>query len=188
MDRSAKWNSLIRLAAAVTAIAVWAVSIMFSVDGFAFQLPKYIWAGYVLGISVTIIELVFNEEGLQHNLTLIALSLSAYAYDVGTNVIGIWVAQGKPDLTGNIIGLIFPLIVGLFLALLPEPLFAWALIGTGYKDLLTHLFGEDMGQNKQSHSKHDSGDDDLEREKERLRQGWDKLNKARREQGKGKED
>ncbi len=136
-----RYGQLIHLLAAGVAILLWYMSVQFSVDGFNFILPRYKWMGYLLALSVTVIELVFNEEGMNHSLTVVAIGLLSYLYGVVTNIVGIWVAQGSPDLGNNPLLLLFPVILGFFLEVAPEPLFLWGLLGTGMRDVLGHLFG-----------------------------------------------
>ncbi len=136
-----RYEQLIHLLAAGVAVLLWFMSVQFSVDGFNFILPRYKWMGYLLALSVTIIELVFNEEGMKHSLTVVAIGLLSYLYGIMTNIIGIWAAQGSPDLNVNPVMLLFPVILGFFLEVAPEPLFLWGLLGTGMRDLLGHLFG-----------------------------------------------
>lgn len=134
-----RYGQLVHLMAIGVAIVLWFVSVQFSVDGFNFALPRFAWIGYVLALSVTVIELVFNEEGMNHSLTIVAVGLLSYAYGVVTNVIGVWVAQGSPDLAANPMGIVFPAVLGFFLEIAPEPLLLWGLMGTGARDLLGHL-------------------------------------------------
>ncbi len=136
-----RYEQLIHLLAAGVAILLWFMSVQFSVDGFNFILPRYKWMGYLLALSVTVIELVFNEEGMKHSLTVVAIGLLSYLYGIMTNIIGIWAAQGSPDASTNPLLLLFPVILGFFLEVAPEPLFLWGLLGTGMRDLLGHLFG-----------------------------------------------
>ncbi len=142
-----RYEQLIHLLAAGVAILLWFISVQFSVDGFNFILPRYKWMGYLLALSVTVIELVFNEEGMKHSLTVVAIGLLSYLYGIMTNIIGIWVAQGSPDGSNNPIVLMFPVILGFFLEVAPEPLFLWGLLGTGMRDVLGHLFGN-VGKEK----------------------------------------
>lgn len=135
-----RYEQLIHLLAAGVAVLLWFISVQFSVDGFNFAIPRYAWIGYVLAIAVTVIELVFNEEGMNHSLTIVAVGLLSYLYGIITNVIGIWVAQGSPDLSANPFGILFPAILGFFLEIAPEPLLMWGLLGTGARDFLGHLF------------------------------------------------
>lgn len=134
-----RYAQLIRLTAVLVALLLWLISVLFSVDGFNFILPKYRWMGYLLALAVTIIELVFNEEGMRHSLTLVTVGLLSYLYGMATNVIGVWVAQGSPDPTTNPFAMIFPIVLGIFLEISPEPLLVWGLVGSGVRDLLGHL-------------------------------------------------
>lgn len=136
-----RYGQLIHLLAVAVAILLWFISVQFSVDGFNFVLPKYKWMGYLLALSITVIELVFNEEGLQHSLTVTAIGLLSYLYGIVTNIIGIWAAQGGPNASENPLVLLFPVVLGFFLEVAPEPLLIWGLLGTGMRDLLGHLFG-----------------------------------------------
>ncbi len=136
-----RYEQLIHLLAVGVAVVLWLVSVQFSVDGFDFVLPRYRWMGYLLALCVTVIELVFNEEGLNHSLTVVAIGLLSYLYGTVTNVIGIWVAQGSPDVSVNPFVLLFPVILGFFVEVAPPVLFVWGLLGTGARDLLGHIFG-----------------------------------------------
>src|SRR5512135_2402321 len=110
-----RYEQLIHLLAAGVAILLWFMSVQFSVDGFSFILPRYQWMGYLLALSVTVIELVFNEEGMGHSLTVVAVGLVSYLYGIATNIIGIWAAQGSPNVAGNPIAMVFPIVLGFFL-------------------------------------------------------------------------
>ncbi len=141
-----RYGQLVHLLAAGVAILLWFMSVQFSVDGFNFVLPRYQWMGYLLALSVTAIELVFNEEGMQHSLTVVAIGILSYVYGIVTNIIGIWAAQGSPDVSSNPLLILFPVILGFFLEVAPEPLFLWGLLGTGARDVLGHLFGGDKSR------------------------------------------
>ncbi|MGE5264780.1 MAG: hypothetical protein ACM3S0_15480 [Acidobacteriota bacterium] len=135
-----RYSQLIRMMAVAVAILLWIMSIQFSAGGFNFVMPHYIWMGYALGIAVTVLELVFAEEGMKHTLTIAAVGLLAYVYGILTNIIGIWVAQGSPDPSQNPGVLLFPAILGFFLEVTPEPLILWGLMGTGVRDALGQIF------------------------------------------------
>lgn len=142
-----RYEQLIHLLAIGVAVVLWFVSVQFSADGFKFALPRYAWMGYVLAIAVTVIELVFNEEGMNHSLTLVAVGLLSYAYGVVTNILGIWAAQGSPDIAANPVSILFPALLGFFLEIAPEPLLLWGLMGTGARDFLSQLVNS-KGTNK----------------------------------------
>ncbi len=65
-----------------------------------------------------------------------------------TNILGIWAAQGSPDVAANPVALVFPALLGFFLEIAPEPLLLWGLIGTGARDFLAHLLNSGNQQNK----------------------------------------
>jgi len=133
---------LLRLVAAACALLLWFVSIAFSNQGFGFEVPGWSWVGFVLSIAITVLELVFNRDGLRHNLTLAAVGLSAYAYGIYTNVVGILLAQGlNPDrmFLDRPLQILFPVLVGLMLEVVPETLLLWALFGGQVPDLLSEL-------------------------------------------------
>lgn len=143
-----RYEQLIHLMAVLVAVVLWFVSVQFSADGFKFVLPQYVWVGYVLAISVTVIELVFNEEGMNHSLTVVAVGLLSYVYGIVTNILGIWAAQGSPDIAANPISIVFPALLGLFLEIAPEPLLLWGLVGTGARDFLGALLNNRKDANK----------------------------------------
>jgi hypothetical protein len=136
-----RYVQLVHLLAVGVAILLWVLSVQFSVDGLDFIVPRYQWMGYLLALSITVIELVFVEEGMQHSLTVVAVGLLSYIYGIITNIIGIWVAQGSPDPSHSPAVLLFPAILGFFLEVSPLPLFLWGLLGTGVRDLLAQLLG-----------------------------------------------
>jgi hypothetical protein len=137
-----QYTRILRLIAATCALLLWLVSIAFSNQGFGFKLPAWSWAGIFLSIAVTVLELVFNREGLRHNLTLTLVGASAYAYDTYTNVLGVMLAQGLDPNRVSIDQpqqLLFPVLVGLMLEIVPETLLLWALTGSQVPDLLTQV-------------------------------------------------
>jgi hypothetical protein len=136
-----RYTQLVHLLAVGVAVLLWVMSVQFSVDGFEFILPRYVWMGYLLALSITVIELVFVEEGMQHSLTVVAVGLLSYLYGIITNVVGIWLAQGSPDPSRSPAVLIFPAVLGFFLEVSPLPLFLWGILGTGVRDVLGQVFG-----------------------------------------------
>ncbi len=145
-----RYAQLIRMLAVAVAVMLWIMSIQFSAGGFNFVMPHYIWMGHALGIAITVLELVFAEEGMKHSLTLSAVGLLAYIYGVVTNVVGIWVAQGSPDASQNPLVLLFPILLGFFLEVTPEPLILWGFMGTGVRDALGQIFNQG-GDNREAY-------------------------------------
>lgn len=121
----------------VFALGAWGLSIYFSADGFNFNAPGFFLVGVFLGLLVTVFEVVLNQ-GVK-NLTLRAVGVLAYLWGWGTNAVGIWLAQGSPDIGENYSRLLIPIVLGAILELAPEPLLLWALNIEGH-DLLGTLF------------------------------------------------
>jgi hypothetical protein len=142
-----------RILAGVVALVLWGLSIKFSVSGFGAGIDdKEIWIGWLLGFSITVIQLVWNGIKGRANLTLWVLGLSAYLYGIYTNIMGIMVWRGDTfeTLANNPFILVFPIILGLFLEIAPEPLFVWAFtkkLDEG--DFLGNLLGTQMPNNNQ---------------------------------------
>ena len=137
---------ILRIMGVFVALALWVVSMTFSISGFNINLPEYAWVGFILGMSVTIIELIWNKQGANTNLTLMLVGILAYIYGVYTNVIGIMAAQGLDGgIMNNMGASLFAFVLAIVLEITPEPLFVWGLTGlvdTG--DFLTNMFGGGM--------------------------------------------
>lgn len=133
-----RYNMLKRIASVIVAIALWYLSIRFSVAGFSIKVPDLVWAGWVLGMAVTVIELIFTSENRGRNLTLTFLGVGAYVYGVWSNIIGINASRGVEGLS---VGLIFGIVLGLILEIAPEPLFLWGILGgdTAEGDIVSTL-------------------------------------------------
>ena len=134
------WKAFLRILAAVTAVGLWSMSVIFSVDGFNFQISGKSWMGIVLGLAVTSIELVWNREGGNHNLTIFITGLLAYIYGVMTNFLGIIGGQGATIETAAPFVLVFSGVLSFLLEVVPEPLILWAMVGVSSEDLLSRLF------------------------------------------------
>lgn len=133
-----QYLTILRICAFVAAISLWGVSVYFSQDGFGIKVPNLNFVGIILALSVTVIELVFNRDGTRHNYTLLLAGMLAYSYGVWSNVIGIMAAQGNGlELSQE---MIFPIILALFLEIVPEPLMLWSLMGVNFDDLLSKMF------------------------------------------------
>lgn len=133
-----RYMFLKRLLAVAAAIALWILSIQFSVAGFAIKVPDLVWAGWVLGMAVTVIELIFTSENRGRNLTLTFLGIGAYVYGIWSNIVGISDSRG---VDGFGVALVFSIILGLILEIAPEPLFLWGVLGgdTGEGDIVSTI-------------------------------------------------
>jgi len=141
MSREA-YLTILKILTFFCAIGLWYLSAYFSVDGFDIEIQDKRWIGWILALSVTVIELVFNKDGREHNMTLMIAGIAAYAYGIWTNVLGIALMQGVTDLFADAGALVFPMILAMFLEIVPEPLLMWALIGLNHDDLLSKLSGK----------------------------------------------
>lgn len=132
-----------RILSFITSIGLLGISIWFSKMGFGTESDgKYEWIGWFLGFVVMVGELVFNTSIQKLNPTLIASGILFYSYGMYTNVIGL------QDVLG--VSFWFAVVLGLFLEVLPEPLFAWAIGVSDGGDVVGNigeLFGRTSYQN-----------------------------------------
>lgn len=134
-----RYNGIVRVIAFATGLGMWAISIYFSAEGFNVKIPDMKWVGLLMGLFITVIELVFNRAGLRHNLTLILAGVFAYSYGLWTNFVGIMNAQqGVLGLNDTII---LPALFAMLLEFVPEPFILYALLGENEEDPLSKLFG-----------------------------------------------
>jgi hypothetical protein len=119
-----KFNTWVRRVVRVFAVGAWVLSIYFSADGFGFQVPGFFLVGVFLGGLVTILEIVLNK-GVK-SMTLRLGGLLAYVFGWYTNFIGLSLAMGQPDFAADPKQMVIPVILGLFLEIIPEPLFLWS--------------------------------------------------------------
>lgn len=127
--REEHYDTLKRIFSVITAISLWFLSLRFSVEGFSIQVPNLVWAGWVLGLAITVIELIFTSQGRGKNSTLIVLGIFAYAYGIWSNVVGIYASRGATSDGLINTNMLFSVILGIVLEIAPEPLFLWGLLG-----------------------------------------------------------
>lgn len=97
----------------------------------------------ILAIAIIIIEIVWNEEGMSHGVTIIVGGIGAYTYGIITNVIGIQVAQNITTLTGiDVTTFRLSIGLGVMLEIVPEALFTWGVTGVRGKDFLSNIVPE----------------------------------------------
>jgi len=138
------YNKMLRVLGTIMAVVFWVVSMNFSYDGFNINVPNMAWVGIVLAVGVTVVQLIWNKQGMGDNLTLAVAGLMCYGYGIFTNVSGILNAQGYSWATvgENPFSVAFPAVLGIFLEVVPEPLLVWGLVGmTGGGDFLSNIFG-----------------------------------------------
>lgn len=141
-NKQDKWTRTKKVLAVIVAISLWLASMNFSYSGFNFNVSDMAWLGWILALSVTVIELVFNTDIQKLNLTLFVAGILAYLYGIYTNVLGIFATQGGTwnQLQQHPETLIFPLLVGIFVEVVPEPLFVWGIGASDRGDPLGSIF------------------------------------------------
>jgi len=119
---------IVRALAFCTAPVLWYVSFQFSVKGFVFLLPDYIWIGQVFGVVFTVLELMFNR-GVSRHPTLFVAGVFAYVYSISTNALGLFTASDLSTLSGamSVIAVIVLVICAFGLDILPESMLVWSL-------------------------------------------------------------
>lgn len=142
IDKLKRWMAL------GISLILGGLSIKFSVGGFGGSVNKNEeWMGWLLAVIIVGIELIWNSMKDKTNLTLWVAGMLCYIYGIYTNITGFLYWQGftleqswiNPTLW------IFPLVVGIFLEIVPEPLLLWALTGNHQGgDFLGNLFGNKM--------------------------------------------
>lgn len=128
-----------RIAAFLVGFSLWGVSIQFSAEGTNFHLTNSMAFGYLLAFSVTVLELIFDEQGFKGSFTLAVLGLGAYAFGMISNYYGIWARQGQPE---GFLPNLFSGILAFFIEVTPEQLVLWSLglTGRGIRDFLSNIF------------------------------------------------
>jgi hypothetical protein len=136
---------IVRIMAFIAAPVLWWVSYTFSVKGFAFFLPEWVWVGQIFGVIFTILELMFNR-GVAKHPTLFYAGIFAYIYSIGTNILGLFSASDLSIVHGPMLVLsgLMLIICAFGLDILPESMLVWSLfpnepIITG--DFVSNLLG-----------------------------------------------
>lgn len=132
------WLRFLRGAAFVGGLIAMYVSAQFSVSGFSIDHPKLIYVGWFLAILIIIVEFVWRKPGMENNLTMAIVGISAYAFGIATNVRGLMLAMVITDVQKDFFAFTIALITGIFLEIMPEPFFSWGLTGKSMAD----MFGE----------------------------------------------
>lgn len=128
-----KW--IPRIFAILSSCTIWMISVIFSSDGFGFDVANdKKWMGTAIAVfGVTSLELLFNNGHHEDNPTLTMLCVSAYAYGIVSNIMGLWILTGSPafGLTQEFaISMAKSIPLGILLEVMPEPMM---LVGLGIK-------------------------------------------------------
>lgn len=86
------YEMITRFGGVVLAVLLWGISMRFSVDGFKISVQDDAWIGWVLGLMVTYLQIMFNRGA--PNKTLHIAGVVAYAYGMSTNLIGLFELRG----------------------------------------------------------------------------------------------
>ena len=123
-----KYSSILRIIGFVSASALWWLSVHFSSRGFGFEMGEDTsWIGIILALVITAIQIIWNHEAHNTNLTMFFVCICSYAYGIWANVIGIIGLRNGGDT--DILAYIFPMLLGLFVEVVPEPMLVWAITG-----------------------------------------------------------
>ena len=139
MSFDLKWELFKKRILRMSAILLWGASLIFSYLGFTSQSSGgWFWSGIavIFSFSITVLELWFNGEDktslFQPTKTIgewimVLGGILSYGYDIWTNILGFCVLMlgiPKPDLAKiDWSLLVIPVIGGIALAVLPEPMF-----------------------------------------------------------------
>jgi hypothetical protein len=149
-----------------TGLAVLAISIYFSYDGFdqnvSGENPSYSMLAKVIGITlaivVSVVQFIFGTNYKDLNWTLRVAGVAAYVYSIYTNYLGVKHILGSDDLMAWA--------SALFMDVYPEPAIAWAMGEALTGDLLGNvgkmMFGDNRRQDdrqpvRPQHPQHNMG-------------------------------
>lgn len=127
------WNNFKRILLVICAVLMWVMSIVFSYIGFKADVQTEWYFGIfalILSATITSLELYLNSQTFDFNevdMGLVILwigGFAAYAYGIWTNVVGVGMMMLGGDLTTvKWSAQVVPIIVGILLEVLPEPMF-----------------------------------------------------------------
>lgn len=143
----------LRKIAIVIGLGLLAVSMLWSQDGFNFEIAgasKYsdlaTIIGWFLALAVTVIQFVFSTSYKDLNPSLKFFGILAYVYSIYTNYWGILSFQGWTE--GQSATQIGPGILAFVMDGVPEPLIAWGLYESLHGDFIGNLM-KVIGQSPQ---------------------------------------
>ena len=124
------YNGMLRIIGFVSAALLWCLSLYFSSKGFGFEMGSDLsWIGFILALVVTAIQIIWNHEAKRMNMTIWVVGICSYVYGIYANVSGIAGVRGGINLPEDFISLIFPLLLGVCVEIVPEPLLVWSITG-----------------------------------------------------------
>lgn len=132
------WMNFLRGAAFFGGLIAMYTSAQFSVAGFSIDNPDLVWVGWLLAFLIIIVEFTWRKPGMEDNVTMAVVGISAYVFGIITNVRGLMIAMGVSNPMSDVFSFIIAIITGVFLEVMPEPFFSWGLTGKSMAD----MFGE----------------------------------------------
>jgi hypothetical protein len=131
-----QFSTILRWSAAGVVLFLWALSVKWSAAGLQARNPddpNTEVIGYGLALFVTVAQLIFNRGAI--NPTLFVVGLCAYAYGIGTNIVGInetfqfniTVAAFSVNPIGSLVDLLILGGLAFVIELAPEAYLLWAL-------------------------------------------------------------
>jgi hypothetical protein len=143
--------------AIITSVGVGILGMYFSQKGFGFEIENMAAAGWLLAFTVVVVEFLFSSQSAYKatNLTIYTLGICSYAYDIYSNFLGVYFSQGHSDFSqifSDFPSAIFCFVVAFYIAVLPETLLVFGLIGivdNGEGDFLKNLL-KIKGKNNQN--------------------------------------
>lgn len=140
------YGKIMRGVGVVLAIALWGISMRFSVAGFQITVAENAWVGIVFALTVTYFEILVNRSA--NNRTILLFGMLFYAYGIATNFVGIrsvmnadlTVAAFQEDWFSSLADLIVVLLFTLGVEIVPEHIFIYCLRDSEFEsDLVTSL-------------------------------------------------
>ena len=119
-----KYDGLKRFFNGALGVGMLIASIIFSREGFGFKTGDLWWVGLVLAMAATGSQLMLTSKFTDLNLGIVVLGVSAYAYSIYTNIIGI---ESLQEVKNSYLAWG----AGIFLDIYPEMAIAWALKAAG---------------------------------------------------------
>lgn len=123
------YGKIIRGSGVLLAIGLWVISMRFSVSGFQIASQEDAWVGWVLGLTVTYLQILFNRGA--KNQTIYYAGILAYVYGLTTNLVGIMALRGnsftvqwlREDWVSFVLQLTIVIAIAAAVEILPEHMF-----------------------------------------------------------------
>lgn len=127
-----KYDGLKRFFNGTLGVGMLLASIIFSREGFGFKDGELWWVGLVLAMAATGAQFMLTSKFTDLNLGIVVLGLSAYAYSIYTNIVGI---ESMQEVRNSYLAWG----AGIFLDIYPEMAIAWALKASREGDLVGNI-------------------------------------------------